>query len=233
VRFLVVGSCGKKKLYNPDEQPTCSDIDPNHDINYWKKRLQKFCVSARDIYTGPQNTELVKAVDLLRTIAKVEVQLIIVSAGFGVLQEQDLIPPYDCSFTNMKMAKVRKRSQELKIQSSITKIANKGFDIAYLALGKRYLASLGKDTLLEFQMPTIVFHGQESDQLIRIPCSTETVKAFSKRGHKIHGVVGFKGDLLGILARYALQKPNPCNEVKKWENLHYLKKLIHRLGGLK
>jgi hypothetical protein len=184
------------------------------------------------MYTGPQNTELVKAVDLLRSIQSVEVHLIIISAGFGILQEQDLVPPYECSFTNMKMADVRKRSQALKLQSSFIQMTNKGFDLIYLALGKRYMTALGKGALSKLQIPTMMFHGSESEHLIRFPCSAKTVKAFSKRGHKIHGVVGFKGDLLRILARYTLEKPNPGCETKKWENLNHLKKLVHRLGGL-
>ncbi|MHA2027724.1 MAG: hypothetical protein ACW98U_17660 [Candidatus Thorarchaeota archaeon] len=115
LRVLVVGSCGKKKLYNDPEQPACHDIDTQRDIYFWKERLPELCAPARDMYIGPQNTELVKAVDLLRTIVNVEVQFNIVSAGFGMLQEQELVPPYDCTFSKMPMAEVRKRSQEQKL----------------------------------------------------------------------------------------------------------------------
>ncbi|MFW9839993.1 MAG: hypothetical protein ACFFES_03750 [Candidatus Thorarchaeota archaeon] len=232
MRVLVVGSCGKKKLYNEHEQPSCHDIDTKRDIIFWKKRLLDFCLPARDMYTGPQNTELVKAVDLLRTIANIEVQYIIVSAGFGILQEKELIPPYDCSFSSMSMKEVRKRSQEQELQASIFNMVDKGFDLVYLALGKRYLAALGKDTLSKMKVLTIAFDGQESDYLIRLPCSAQTVRAFSKRGHKVHGVVGFKGDLLRILVTHALQTPVPRNEIEKWKDPHHLKKLVHQLGEL-
>ncbi|MFW9795137.1 MAG: DUF6884 domain-containing protein [Candidatus Thorarchaeota archaeon] len=232
MRVLVVGSCGKRKLYNIPEQPACRDINIKHDINHWKRKLLKHLVPARDMYTGHQNTELVKAIDLLRTITNIEVQFCIVSAGFGMLQEQDLIPPYDCSFTNMSMAEVRMKSQELKLQSSIINEIDNGFDFVYLALGKRYFVALEKDALSKIQVPTILFHGPESDLLIRIPSSAQVVKAFSRRGHKIHGVAGFKGDLLRILVNYALQKRDPSNEVGKWKNPHHLKKLVRRLGGL-
>jgi hypothetical protein len=185
------------------------------------------------MYTGPQNTELVRGVDLLRTIPDVEVRLVIISAGFGILDEHDLVPPYDCSFAGMKMAEVRKKSEELDLQASFTQLINNGFDFIYLALGKRYLAALGKDVLSMIKTPTVVFNGQESDHMIRIPCAAETVKSFSKRGYKIHGVVGFKGDLLRILTQYALEKPNPGNEVEKWVDTKSLKKLVYRIGGLK
>jgi len=219
VRVLIVGSCSKRKLHNCPKQPKCQDIDSSHGIDHWGQQFYKFRAPARDMYTGPQSTELIKAVDLLRKILYIEVQVVIISAGFGILQEQDLVP-------------VRKRSEELNLRSSFTSLINKNLDLIYLALGKRYLAALGTDSLAKIQTPTIVFHQQESEHLIQIPCSAETVKAFSKRGHKIHGVVGFKGDLLRVLARYALERFRPYNEVKKWVNPSYLRKLIYHLGGL-
>ena len=233
MRVLVVGSCGKRKLHNSPKQPTCQDIRIRHGIGYWRKRFSKDCTPARDMYTGPQNTELVKAVDLLRTISGVDVHLSIISAGFGILQEHEKVPPYDCSFTNMKMRDVIKWSEELGIQSSFTSLIAKDFDLAYLALGKRYVAALGKDTLATIQIPTVVFHEHESEHLIRIPCSAQTVKSFSKQGHKIHGVVGFKGDLLRVLARFALEKPDPGSEVRKWGTTNHLRKLVHHIGSLK
>lgn len=232
VRVLVVGSCGKKKLHNNPKQPNCKDIDELNDINYWKQRFPSNCAPARDMYTGPQSIELVKAVDLLRTIHNVEIQLVILSAGFGMLKEEEMVPPYDCSFTTMKMTEVRKRSNELNLKASFIHLINEGFNLVYLALGKRYLAAIGKDVLSMLRSTTVAFHEQESEYLIRIPCAADTVKAFSKCGHKIHGVVGFKGDLLRVLAQYALKKPNPNNEVQKWENMSYLRKLVYRLGGL-
>ena len=232
MRVLVVGSCGKKKLHTSPKQPKCQDIIGIHGIKHWKRKLQSLCVPARDMYTGPQNNELVKAVDLLRTISNVEVQLVIISAGFGLLEEDDLVPPYDCSFTTMKMSEIRKQSEELELQPSFTRLIANRFDIIYLALGKRYLTALGNDIPSLLKTPTVSFHELKSDYVIRIPCAAETVKAFSKRGYKIHGVVGFKGDLLRILVQYSLEQHNPGNEVRKWSNSKYLRKLVFRLGGL-
>lgn len=233
MRVLVVGSCGKRKLYSPPDQPKCCDIDGNHDIVYWKQQFPSMCVPARDMYLGPQNRELVKAVDILRTIPGVEVQLVIISAGFGMLYEEDLVPPYDCSFTTMKIANVRERSSQLQLKEAFTQLVETGFDLIYLALGKRYLEAIGNDILSTLQATTISFHGRDTEHLVRISCSAETVKTFSSSGHKIHGVVGFKGDLLRVLVRYALTRRNPENEIRKWKCPTYLRYLIHRLRDLK
>ncbi len=232
MRVLVVGSCGKKKLYSSSKEPGCQDISGSDSIRHWKQKLSSLCVPVRDMYTGPQNSELVKAVDLLRTIPSVKVQLNIISAGFGLLEEGELVPPYDCSFTTMKMAEVRTRSKELKLHASFAHLLESEFDFVYLALGKRYLVALGNDVPSLLKKPTVSFHELKSDCVIRIPCAAETVKAFSKCGHKIHGVVGFKGDLLRVLVQYSLGRPNPENEVRKWRSAKYLRRLIFRLGGL-
>ncbi|MFX1578765.1 MAG: DUF6884 domain-containing protein [Promethearchaeota archaeon] len=233
MRILVVGSCGKRKLYSPPDQPKCNDIDGNHDIVYWKQQFPSMCAPARDMYLGPQNKELVKAVDLLRTIDDVEVQLVIISAGFGMLHEEDIVPPYDCSFTTMKIANVRERSSQLQLKEAITQLVETGFDLIYLALGKRYLETIGNDILSTLHTTTISFHGQNTEHLVRISCSAETVKTFSRSGHKIHGVVGFKGDLLRVLVRYALTRRNPENEVRKWKRPTHLRNLIYRLRDSK
>lgn len=232
MRVLVVGSCGKRKFLDDLEQPSCHDIDGEKDINYWKQRFSTKHASARDMYTGHQHKELVKAVDLLRSIPGIEVQLIIISAGFGMLQEEDLIPPYDCSFSTMRIAQVLERAKMLQIREEFINLLENDFDLIYLALGKRYLAALGVDDLSMLKTPTVLFHGHDSTHLIRIPCAAETVKSFSKNGHEIHGVVGFKGDLLRVLAQNALDRRNPRNAVENWAKPAYLRKLILRLGGL-
>lgn len=232
MRVLVIGSCSKRKLHSSPNQPTCHNILSHLKIDRWRQRFSNLCVPARDMYTGPQNTELVKGVDLLRNIPEVEVQLVIVSAGFGILNEYDLVPPYDCSFTKMKMAEVRKRAEDLELRPSFLRLIDHHFDLVYCALGKRYLSALGKDILTNIQTPSIVFHKDRDEHLIRIPCSADTVKAFSNHGHRIHGVVGFKGDLLRILAKHALDQPHPYCVVNNWTKSYYIRNLIHHLSGL-
>jgi hypothetical protein len=47
------------------------------------------------MYIGNQKRELMKCVDILREIKGVKVDFYIISAGFGLLHENDMIPPYD------------------------------------------------------------------------------------------------------------------------------------------
>ncbi len=233
LRILVVGSCGKKKLVTAEQVPRCKDIVSKTDILTWKKRFESYSNPARDMYTGNQHRELVKGVLLLREIADIEVVLKIISAGFGLLDEYELVPPYECSFLGMKKTQIINRSKRLNIGKDFKELCETKFDLIYLALGANYFLALDdgwKDqthtTILGFD------HRLVGESILRISSGPETVHAFSLQGHKIHGVAGFKGDLLRILANYALNSRNPYHEVLKWKRPDYLYSLLLRLSGL-
>ncbi|MDF1537691.1 MAG: hypothetical protein P1Q69_02170 [Candidatus Thorarchaeota archaeon] len=142
IRVLVIGSCGKRKKFTSQDAPTCKDLIGKETLGKWCKIFPKMTCEARSMYTGNQSRELVGAVDLLRTIAKIEVHLFIISAGFGILKEDELIPPYECSFTGMKKTEIRERASLLSIDSDFRKICKTRYDLSYLALGSTYLTSL-------------------------------------------------------------------------------------------
>ena len=138
MRILVIGSCGKKKLIQSTQAPTCDDLGSIADIRKWRKKLGCTSIRARELYTGNQNRELVKGVDLLRRIEKTEIQFSILSAGFGLVDENDMIPSYDCSFTGMRKSQIQERAEWLNISSDFKELLATGFDLVYLALSMNY-----------------------------------------------------------------------------------------------
>jgi len=234
LRILVVGSCGKKKLNQSTISPTCDDLASIDNIRTWRKQSDLPTAIVRDIYTGNQNRELVKGVDLLRQIENTEVEFSIISAGFGIVEEKDRLPPYDCSFSEMNKSQIQERAEWLKIPSDFDKLLTSGFDLVYLALGKKYFLTLGNDwTSKRRSIPIIGFNQALSeDSMLCIPSAHEIVSSFSDNGYKIHGVTGFKGDLLRILANYALRLKNPYRELVEWTQPIYLRDLIMKLGNL-
>lgn len=233
LRILVIGSCGKKKRTSAADEPSCSELLSNDALAVWQKRLSSATVIARDMYTGNQNRELAKGVDLLRTVDEVDVVFVIVSAGFGLVSENELVPPYDCTFSGMGKSEILRRSRMLGINSDINEVAQQGFDIAYLALGKDYLTALGGGWQDSVSGSIVAFSAELSGEKYAIlPSGNEAVKSFSSRGHKIHGATGLKGDLLRILAEHALHSPNPYDEILSWSEPLYIRDLIVSLGSL-
>ena len=68
------------------------------------------------------------------------------------------------------------------------------------------------------------------EKMLTIPSAHKIVKAYSQKGYLIHGITGFKGDLLRILANYALKQKDPYREVLGWTHPIYIRELVIRLG---
>ncbi|MFW9846353.1 MAG: DUF6884 domain-containing protein, partial [Candidatus Thorarchaeota archaeon] len=233
MRVLVVGSCGKSKSKISPCRPQCKDLRSKDSLLIWQKRLSDQLTPAREMYTGHQNRELLRGIDTLRRIPRLEVHLLILSAGFGILSENELVPPYDCSFSKMKTADIQKRAKTLGNSESF-RTANKiRYDLTYLALGKKYLTALGDDYLSATRGTVVSFDRKAMhERLVYVPSGSVSVRSFSSRGFKIHGVVGFKGDLLRILADHALRNSDQHGEVVAWTDPSYLEELIYELGDL-
>ncbi|MGY5872389.1 MAG: hypothetical protein RTV72_09100 [Candidatus Thorarchaeota archaeon] len=229
----MIGSCGKKKSIKSVKSPTCNELDSSDDLHRWRKKQSRNSIAARDLYIGNQNRELAKGVDLLRRIKNVEVRYSIISAGFGLVDEHELLPSYDCSFTGMKKSQIQERAQWLNISLDFQKMLETGFDLVYLALGKMYSLTLTEDWRDKTETLILGFnHILPEARILSIPSAHEIVKAFSHNGHKIHGITGFKGDLLRILANYALEQKNPYREILGWSHPVYVRDLIMKLGNL-
>ena len=233
LRILVIGSCGKRKQFSIPNAPQCGDLLTKNDLHKWRNELSDFVCPTREMYTGNQHRELVRGVDLIRQIKGIEVHLYIISAGFGLLHEYELIPPYECSFSGMKTKEIRQRATQLSLKDDIKRICQVRYDLAYIALGKEYLRTIDSELLSNLKC-TVVKFGPDlpTEQVIHIPTDTATIKAISKKGHKIHGIAGFKGDLLRIIANHALAQSDPYSEVASWIDSYTLLQLIYSLGAL-
>lgn len=229
----MIGSCGKKKLSTSPQAPNCTDLISKRSLKEWSARFPKLIYPAKEMYTGYQTRELVRGVDLLREIKGVEIDLFILSAGFGLINENKKIPPYDCSFAGMRKSELIARSKALTIPKDFRKLLKKSYDLTYLALGQKYLHALGEEWLGYSDCTTIVFGTQNlGERILALPANKETVIAFSKAGYKIHGIAGFKGDLFRILALYAQHKKAPYKEVMNWKKDYYLVQLVYEIGSL-
>ncbi|MHA2249302.1 MAG: hypothetical protein ACXAD7_03020 [Candidatus Kariarchaeaceae archaeon] len=190
-KILVISSCGKKKLVSHGNQPHWNDLDNE------TKRLQALhqfrdsLTPAGDLYIGPQSNALRTAIRKLRQ--QYEVDHYIVSAGFGLVKENELLPPYESSFSSKGKSKIREMSSILNIEDSINDITGV-YDLIYLALGKDYLTAIGDLGNLTNKANEIIhfgrtnqegssFHGINETSLIGnddIPSITSRVGSFTE-----------------------------------------------------
>jgi hypothetical protein len=151
-------------------------------------------IEAHDLYTGRQQEYIDDAVRLLRS-QDVSVDRYYVSAGFGVVAEDDLLPPYEVTFSGMNAEAVRTRAARLNIPRDIERLlTDSTYDIVFLPMGKRYYRSIDVDEAVRQITPDrigVVFNRElvdrQYDNIVSVPARTED----AKRHNTI--VIGLKG----------------------------------------
>ena len=188
MKILVITSCTSKKKFNPPNELT---IDDFRDIDILKQReleLESYKCKAIDMYKGMQHINLVEGVKTLRdTFSKDIVDVNIISAGYGLLKEEDVIVPYEVTFNNMKSTELNEWSNYLNIHSDVNEVI-KGYDIVIFLLGGKYLKAL--------QLP---LETNENQRIIFLETKQDDAASFS------YGLIGLKGYLMKLLFKHISQ----------------------------
>ena len=90
-RILVISSCGKTKKISLRNQPTWDLLDSKSKRDIQINKFSDQLTKAGELYTGPQPNAIRKAIKILRK--KCDVDHYIISAGFGLIREESLLPP--------------------------------------------------------------------------------------------------------------------------------------------
>lgn len=209
MRILIVDQCSGQKSY-PKESTVCDieTIDAST-LSSLLDRPDLPGIEARDLYTGRQQQHVSEAVRVLRA-ADFEVNRVFISAGFGVVDEDTRLPPYDVTFKEMGRKEINDRSRHLGIPDDVFEFvsANPPYDIVFLPLGADYYQALDLDRLIGGcpSSTTLVLFNQESvaaktPNVISIPARTEQAKEYGEI------TVALKGEYLRRFARRATNSP--------------------------
>jgi len=167
MKILVVNSCGKAKQAAFPTQAQLQDLQTRDQIRQYVQKHQDKAIAARYLYTGQQASKISKAIKILRDTGH-EVEYFIISAGLGLLTENQLVPSYEVTFSGLGKSAILQRSKMLQINSSLEKeIAGKYYDLIYLALGKDYLLPLALENFRH--IASLVVHFDRSDEFLTEP----------------------------------------------------------------
>ncbi len=186
------------------------------------------------MYIGEQARLVSKAVDLLRK--KIKVDYYFISAGFGLVKEFELLPPYDCSFQNKTNEERSKLYQDLAIEESLHNSLHEKYDLIYLALSKDYLDSLGDLSILsDFGEEIILFqnYGKDFQRNFFFFDQNNLIKNNYSQyvfQEKIGGYLRLKGS---ILLNFALDKVNNSCSIKEVSFIEWWKKKKNEIKKLK
>ncbi|BBM87126.1 tRNA-guanine transglycosylase DpdA [Candidatus Uabimicrobium amorphum] len=210
-KLLVITSCTGKKASKPDNQLVQEDFKQPELLKSKTEKLDNYKCTAENMYTGEQHIRLMKGIKKLRE-KQANVDLWIVSAGYGFIGSNKEIVPYECTFDTMKAKEIDEWSKLLKIPKDFRSVLGK-YDLGIVLLGKKYLRSLQIEKNEQFSIPLIFFCSQEkqlngSNGTI-YPTSIQEAKDFHC------GLVGLKGEIFKRFAQHVCQKTNILNTLKK------------------
>lgn len=206
---LIITSCTGEKRFKPTNQLTLEDFKDSARLQSRSEELAEFACPASQMYTGLQHLRLIEGVELLRqSFGKEAVDLVILSAGYGLIPENQIIVPYEVTFNTMKGNEVDEWARFLEVHQAFEKVIV-DYDLVFLLLGENYLRSLRLPVITKPEQTLVFLASKTSTSLIKgttaktfvLPLSNAEAKKYS------YGLVGLKGFLFKLFAESVVNKP--------------------------
>jgi hypothetical protein len=181
--ILVIDQCSKSKQYPAEIDPYTREDIAAHES------LAKDCADAEttlqavSLYDGRQQEYVTSAVEKLEARAGDTVDRYFISAGFGLVHQDEQLPPYEVTFNDSSPDEIGERASELGIECALLDIISDEYDIVFFALGSNYVHAFDLPTVLEALPPDTwaVCFNQESttaqfDNAVSLSARTEQAK---------------------------------------------------------
>lgn len=137
-RLLVISSCTGDKAVKIPALTLDDFADPNR-LAQREHELASVRRPAAAMYTGRQHVYLMRGIDKLRAAFGNDfVDLRILSAGYGLIEADRAICPYDVTFSDMGKPQARAWARRLGVPSDV-RAALEDVEVAIFLLGSRYL----------------------------------------------------------------------------------------------
>ncbi|NRR19753.1 tRNA-guanine transglycosylase DpdA [Brevibacillus sp. MS2.2] len=199
-RILVVTSCTGEKIYKPENQLVLDDFVDKQRLRKREKELKNYKVSAGEMYTGSQHLALMEGVKNYRFNGGT-IDVSIISAGYGLLDEGDFIVPYEVTFNTMNSQTVKNWSKQQGISEQLQdKIQN--YDLVFFLLGDKYLQSVLWPLSIRDNQRFIFFAGGSSKSKILLEDRYHVLTIGEKEAKEFKfGLIGIKGFLFSQLLK--------------------------------
>ena len=175
MKILILSECVATKKYDPSKEPIKSILErhglqvPACDLENekkYKEALKQYILPAYLMYKG--SFKFIN--ELVANFRKRgdEVKLLIISARYGLIDENTPIIPYQCTFKSLNKDEIRERAKKLQIyEKLIEKIRNECFDLSIIVLGKNYLLTVfdefnSKDFFKELKTKELIVFGSKN-----------------------------------------------------------------------
>jgi hypothetical protein len=200
VRIRILTSCTKTKTVDcPDDALlTRSDFEAGEEhLEKRERDLSSYCRPAGEMYGGRQHEELMRGVRAFRKARlDADVDVSILSAGYGVVPENRSIAPYDVSFTGVSDGDVRDWADARGMPSQVRDFLAVPADLTLLLLGGKYATAANVDERADLGSPVLFFCNQQTaPTLPNLPQLKPVVVSQREASRFSEGIVWLKGHL--------------------------------------
>jgi hypothetical protein len=135
LKIRIITSCTGKKIVKHENQPDYNGVRAILEGKISSDELSLPMISAGKLYSGRQHLQVMKGIYNYDG----DVDLWILSAAFGLIPQDEMIFPYDATFSGKNKNLIISLSQKMGIPSSMEKLLREKTDITLILLGKEYL----------------------------------------------------------------------------------------------
>jgi hypothetical protein len=217
MKILIITSCTGEKATYSDRQITLEDFRRgSKHVSSCESVLVEDMRPAESLYTGMQHQRLMRGVLAARALSCLDINLNIVSAGYGLIPGSRKLPPYEATFIGMKTAEAKNWAMQLNISDDARKLLAKPYDLGLILLGDDYLQALALDRDVKLGGPTVLFCGKASAAKLPVLKGLQTIVLANKDATRFAcGMIGIKGELASrILERIAADSNELHSTVK-------------------
>jgi hypothetical protein len=207
--ILVITSCTGDKAAVGHPGLQLSDFQDPERLKRGEERLRDLMLPAGLMYTGQQHVRAMAAVKLLREILGADaVKICIVSAGYGVLDEDQLIAPYDVTFSGMPRSEARRWARQIGAADGI-RARLPGHNLVIVLLGSSYLEAVDPP-LPVADGQRIIYFAKEAERRRLTRTAAVLVLAGARESTRYRmGLIGLKGRMLELFAQAVAREGQP------------------------
>lgn len=209
MRIVVLTSCTGKKAISHERALKLDDFQqgPIH-VAVREQELAEYLTPAGELYTGLQHVRLMRGVRAIRQSGKVDLDLHILSAGYGLIPEDRKLPPYECTFRGMRKAEIREWGDALGVPQAFNNLMAQPYDLALVLLGDKYTQACNIDATLVLGGPTVFLcGGKVAKSLPQLPDLHKVVLTNDDAGRSSCGQIGLKGEVAARWLEHWAEKP--------------------------
>jgi len=197
MRVLILTSCTGQKAVASSAGLRTADFDDPARLAAREAELGALLRPAGAMYTGQQHLRAMRGVEAMRTVLGAgAVNVAIISAGYGVVDETRSIAPYNVTFSGMSTNAIRTRGARLGVPAA-TRALLPGHDVVFLLLGSDYLTALDPP-LTASGGQRLVYLAKPGESRVT-PDSVVVPAGKAEAGRYGAGLVALKGRMLELI----------------------------------